>query len=51
MDEPRSSGGQAGFLIANNPRGRCARRKLLHLAAAARFDQPDRADGPLAKLW
>jgi hypothetical protein len=35
MDEPRSSGGQAGFLIANNPRGRCARRKFLHLAAAA----------------
>jgi hypothetical protein len=35
MDEPRSSSGQAGFLITNNPRGRCARGKFLHLAAAA----------------
>jgi hypothetical protein len=46
MDEPRSSGGQAGFLIANNPRGRCARQKTWPLAARAQNInvQPRRAD-------
>jgi hypothetical protein len=34
MDEPRASGGQAGFLIANKRGARTlARRKFLHLAA------------------